>query len=160
MTFATRIQHLQSKSTWDRRLMALAQHVAGWSKDPSTKVGAVIADHHNRILGVGYNGFARSIEDSPDRLDDRETKLALTIHAEANALLNSTGSVEGATLYCWPLPPCSACASLLVQRGIRRVVAPELSGKLLERWGASCVLALEVLLEAGVELVEVPSEES
>ena len=42
----------------------LAKHIGSWSKDPSTKVGAVIVDDKNRIVSVGYNGFPRGVEDS------------------------------------------------------------------------------------------------
>jgi deoxycytidylate deaminase len=49
--------------TWDARFMALAEHVAGWSKDPSTKVGAVIVSPDRRQLTTGYNGFPQGIAD-------------------------------------------------------------------------------------------------
>ncbi|HJU15367.1 MAG TPA: deaminase [Stellaceae bacterium] len=48
---------------WDRRYMALARQVSCWSKDPSTKVGAVIVDNQGRVVALGYNGFPRKVED-------------------------------------------------------------------------------------------------
>ncbi|MBI2669577.1 MAG: hypothetical protein HYX20_00290 [Candidatus Yanofskybacteria bacterium] len=59
---------------WDRRFLALAEFVAQWSKDPSTKTGAVIVDSNNRLVSVGYNGFPRGVNDSPERLENREIK--------------------------------------------------------------------------------------
>ena len=79
---------------WDLRLLGLAKHVAEWSKDPSTKVGAVIADQKHRVLSLGFNGFARGVKDLAQRLDDRETKYDMIIHAERNAILFANASVD------------------------------------------------------------------
>lgn len=107
---------------WDLRLLSLAQHVSSWSKDPSTRVGAVIADTHHRILGIGYNGFPRGVADGAARYADRELKYQLVVHAELNAILNATRSVEGCTLYAWPVPVCAECAKAIIQSGISHVV--------------------------------------
>ena len=56
---------------WDLRLLGLAEHVAQWSKDPSTQVGAVIADKKHRVLSLGFNGFARGVRDLAERLENR-----------------------------------------------------------------------------------------
>lgn len=79
---------------WLQRLMALAVFISDWSKDPSTKVGAVISEG-NRIVSVGYNGFPRGIVDDVNRLNDRQTRLKYTIHAELNAILQARESVRG-----------------------------------------------------------------
>ena len=71
---------------WDTRFLGLAAHISAWSKDPSSQVGAVISDG-NRIVSLGYNGFAAGVEDRRERLDDRDCKLNLTIHAEENAMI-------------------------------------------------------------------------
>ena len=135
---------------WDRRFLGLAEHIAGWSKDPSTKVGAVIADPNHRIRAVGFNGFAAGVIDAPTRLQDRDTKYLLTLHAEENALAFATDP-QGCTLYA-SLAPCAHCMSLAVQRGITRVVAPTTYPL---RWAASIDLARQIAEEAGltVELV-------
>ena len=114
-------------NNWDHRFLALAQHVAGWSKDPGTQCGAVITNGR-RIVSVGYNGFAAGVRDHEIRLQDRATKLAMTIHAEENAILEAPRRPEGCTIYVWPLPPCSLCAAKIIQAGIVRVVAPEYKG--------------------------------
>ena len=49
---------------WDKRFLELAKLVGSWSKDPSTKVGAVIVDCNNRIISVGYNGFPKGVKDN------------------------------------------------------------------------------------------------
>ena len=107
---------------WDTRFLELAQHVSGWSKDPSTKVGAVIANEQHQVLSIGYNGFPRGVEDRVSRYADRDTKLLFVAHAERNALDNAFVDVRGATLYT-SLCPCNECAKSIIQKGIRRVVS-------------------------------------
>ena len=58
---------------WDRRFIDLALHISNWSKDPSTKVGCVVVGADREIRSTGFNGFPRGIEDSIERLEDRET---------------------------------------------------------------------------------------
>lgn len=106
---------------WNKRFMDLAEHVAEWSKDPSTKVGAVIVNEKRQVLSMGYNGFPRSVYDCKERYNDRSTKLKFVAHAERNALDNTYTDVEGATLYS-TLYPCSDCAKGIIQRGIKQVV--------------------------------------
>jgi len=105
--------------------MELAAHVSQWSKDPRTKVGSVIVDHKKHVIGMGYNGFPRGVDDSPDRYADRQTKLLFVAHAERNALDNCFSSTEGATLYA-TLYPCNECAKGIIQKGIRTVVTTPL----------------------------------
>ena len=107
---------------WDKRFLGLAREVSSWSKDPSTKVGAVLADGKH-VVSVGYNGFPSTCEDKQEWNDDRETKYRLVIHAEANAIANARGPVGGLTLYTYPLCPCRDCARLIAGHGIKRVVS-------------------------------------
>lgn len=108
-------------SNWDQRFLELADHIAQWSKDPRTKVGAVIVDEKKRVVSVGYNGFPRGVSDDGDRYDDRQTKHLFVAHAERNALDNAPLMVDGCTLYV-PLLPCNECAKSIIQKGITRVV--------------------------------------
>lgn len=134
-------------SKWDKRFLELAEHIAQWSKDPSTKCGAVIVDEDHRIIGIGYNGFPRGVKDEKGRLSDRQVKNMLTVHAETNAILNSTASVKGATLYVWPIPPCCDCAGNIIQSGITCVVSPT---EFPDRWAESIIQARVAMDEAGV----------
>lgn len=132
---------------WDQRFLELAKLVGSWSKDPSTKVGAVIVDTKNRIISVGYNGFPRDVKDSEERLCNRDKKYDIIVHAEANALSFANRSVEGCTVYTWPFQPCSKCAGLIIQSGIKRVVTIHEDG---ERWKDNFLIARQLFDEAGV----------
>jgi len=110
---------------WDVRFMRLAREISLWSKDPSSKIGAVIVNDERRILATGYNGFPRGIADTEERLNDREQKYPRIVHSEMNALMNalySGVSVKDATIYVYGLPVCSECTKSIIQAGIKRVV--------------------------------------
>lgn len=139
-------------SDWDGRMMELAKTVAQWSKDPSTKVGCVITDEKHRIVSIGFNGFPRGIPDAG--LHDPDYKYARVVHAELNALLFARGSVEGCTMYVWPMPPCSRCAGPIIQAGILRVVSPPPE----ERWKESCAVGEQMFRQAWIEVSEVSDE--
>lgn len=138
---------------WNQRYLNIAKQIASWSKDPSTKVGAVIVGDKNQIISQGYNGFPRGFKDSLDRLYNRETKYKFTIHAEANALYNALYngvSVNGTTIYVHGLPVCVECAKAIIQSGIKRVVYDSLPK---ENWKQSNEDALKLFSEAGVDVV-------
>ena len=107
--------------TWDRRFMRVAEEVATWSKDPNTKVGAVIVNLGGKILAAGYNGFPRGVDDNPARYEDRDAKYAFVVHAELNAILNSADSLRDTILYV-TLSPCRECAKAIIQAGIKMVI--------------------------------------
>ena len=46
---------------WDHRFLALAEHISHWSKDPSTKVGAVITHRSKRVVSMGFNGLPAGV---------------------------------------------------------------------------------------------------
>lgn len=141
---------------WDRRFMDVALLISTWSKDPGTKVGAVLVYNRN-ILSTGYNGFPCGISDNLERYADREVKLAYTVHAEVNALLNAAkngAKVSGATLYA-TFHPCVNCAASIIQGGVSRVVCPDISSA-PERWRDSFGRARDLMMEAGLKIVHLP----
>lgn len=112
--------------SWDEYFMGLALLSAKRSKDPGTQVGACIVSSNNRVLSVGYNGFAFGCSDDDfpwDRDGDfLETKYPYVVHAELNAILNNRGvSLEGARIFV-ALFPCNECAKAIIQSGIKEVV--------------------------------------
>ena len=135
---------------WDKRFLSLAQHIATWSKDPSTQVGAVLVDNKKRVIGMGYNGFARGVEDKAIRYENRPLKYQMVIHAEANALLNAVDDVEGSHCYA-SQRPCAPCMALLIQSGISYIISPSPPVGLAERLSESFAIASTMADEAGVE---------
>lgn len=138
---------------WDARMLDLAEFYSEFSKDPSTKVGAVIARPDRTVASMGYNGFARGVEDYPDRLDNREVKYAYTVHAELNAILSAREPLHGYTIYTYPFQPCTDCSGAIIQAGIKKVVAPFADPVVYERWNKDFDIADGMLQEAGVEVV-------
>ena len=110
---------------WDEYFMGVAILSSKRSKDPSTKVGACIVNEDKKIVGIGYNGFPAGCSDDVfpwDREGDYlECKYPYVVHAEPNAILNSTVPLKGATIYV-TLFPCNECAKLIIQSGIREIV--------------------------------------
>jgi dCMP deaminase len=134
---------------WHFRFQELAMHISKWSKDPSTQVGAVIVNPDRVIVGTGYNGFARGVEDSEERLSSREEKYPRVIHAEINAILNANGSVKGCVLYTWPFPCCCPCSALVIQAGIKMVVSP---ASIPDRWKETVDMGIKMYREAAVRV--------
>ena len=134
---------------WDTRFLGLAAHISSWSKDPSSQVGAVITDG-NRIVSLGYNGFAAGVNDTTERLVDRDVKLNLTIHAEENAMIFAKRDLSGCTVYVTH-PPCPRCASKLVQEEVKRIVFISPSKDFLSRWSDDIKLSYQMYEEAGIE---------
>jgi len=133
--------------------MDLARHVAGWSKDPSKKVGAVIVNDNKQVLSMGYNGFPRGIDDSHGKYTNKGLKRLMICHAERNALDNAFVSVEGATLYA-TLHPCNECAKSIIQRGIKTVVTYDYDHKDMDMLNAYNFDTTQRLFdEAGVQLL-------
>jgi dCMP deaminase len=131
---------------WTARFINLASHVATWSKDPSSQVGAVIVRPDRSIASVGFNGFPRGVEDKADRLADRPTRLLYTLHAEMNAILAAKEPLGGHSIFVYPYQPCAHCAAAIVQAGIKEVYCPEHS---VPRWEESFAAARTMLHEAG-----------
>jgi len=134
---------------WDLRFLEMADMVAGWSKDPSSKVGAVLVRPDRTLASVGFNGFPRGLNDAPELYADRDYKIATVRHAEENAIgFAKDQSLEGHTLYVSGLPPCCSCASEIIQAGIARVVARH--NMVPARWVQNMSWALENMVDAGL----------
>lgn len=143
---------------WDERFLDMARMVATWSKDPSTKCGAVLVDTMRRVVGTGYNGFPRGVHDAPERYSDRMVKYKMVVHAEANAILNAIVRLSDATLYSTKYP-CSECAKLICQSGIAQVVCPARGqandpDPSVQRWAEDAAFSNVMMTEAGIIVQE------
>ena len=147
--------HFNSKK-WNDRFLKLAEHVSLWSKDGSTKVGAVITDQ-NKIVSLGFNGFPSGVDDAQNLYDNREDKYPRIIHAEMNAILMAVRPLEGCTLYCTHIP-CSQCAGAIIQKKISTVIVPPQNKEFLLRWSDPIAVTCKMLQEAGVEIFVLSEE--
>ena len=139
-------------SAWDRKFLELAKHISTWSKDPSKKIGAVAVGANRNILATGYNGFPKGIQDTEERLNDRETKYELVVHAEMNCIYNAVEngvSLKDSHLYVYGLPICHECAKGVVQVGIGRVIIEDrLCAE--QRWSDSFAKSKRIFNEGNV----------
>jgi dCMP deaminase len=108
--------------------LKIAYDISSLSYCTRKQVGAVIVKDDN-IIAIGYNGTPSGFENVCEI--DNITKPEV-LHAESNAIAKcarSVNSSEGATMYTtWS--PCFACAKLIIQAGIKRVVFGEYYNKL------------------------------
>lgn len=136
-------------SRWDKRFLAIVDMITSWSKDPSTKCGALIVRPDRAVVSYGYNNFPAGIMDTAERLNDRPTKYELVVHAETNALLFTHESVEGYIMYVSAVP-CCRCAMNIIQARIAKVICRPPTDDYLSRWSDSVDKTLSLFQEAGV----------
>ena len=140
---------------WEKRYLDLAKHIAGWSKDPSRKIGAVAVGSKGQILAQGYNGFPRGCNDEIEERHERPAKYDWVLHAEENAIMNAARHGQktmGADMYVnWF--PCAKCAGMIVNAGIRRIFCDKEPDFNNPQFGAGFKLALQKLDEGGVEVI-------
>jgi dCMP deaminase len=151
---------------WDDHFLGIALTCAKMSKDPSTQVGVVIVGPDREIRSTGFNGFPRGIADTDERLNDRDTKLKLVVHAEMNAILNAARhgvALKGCTMYLvatdrsgeiWGGPPCVRCTVETIQVGISEIVSLAFKN-VPSRWKADIEQARDLLCECGLHYREV-----
>lgn len=138
---------------WHNRFMQVAELSSEWSKDNSTKVGAVIV-RDRRVLDIAYNGFPRGVTQQESR-EQRPEKYKFTEHAERNAINNCARdgvSTLGATMYT-TLFPCVDCARGIIQSGIVELVYRD---GVHERFDFT--ESIEMLKEVGIKLVKIEDE--
>ena len=141
-------------TNWDARFLELARQISSWSKDPSTQVGCVVVGPDREIRSTGFNGLPRGIEDSNERLNNREMKYPMICHAEENAIMHAARigmPLKGCKVYItWP--PCTRCARSLIQAGISQIIYPK-KIEIPKRWASDFELALNMVKEAGIQTV-------
>ena len=138
---------------YDARYLELAKHIATWSKDPSTGVGAVAIGERGQVLAQGYNGFPRGVLEPKERLENRQVKYSYVVHAEMNCIYNAGyngAKLDDSTLYVYGLPVCNECAKGIIQVGITRVVIPKNGTDGPDRWKVSILETHTMFDEAGI----------
>ena len=115
---------------------------------------------------MGYNRFPTGIKETAERLQDRELKLTLMVHAELVALINAARvgiPLQGCTLYfvqtddtglVWGGVPCTRCTDHILMSGIREVISyPAKRGP--SKWHKDWAFARELSRESGLRRREV-----
>jgi len=125
------------------------------SKDPRTKIGAVLV-RENNIISTGFNNFPRKVKDYEERYTDRITKYSFIVHGEHNAILTAARlgtNTLGSTLYTQGVP-CCECMKSIIQAGCVKVVVhkqwPNLDYS--EKWVEATRISKIMVDESGVEL--------
>ncbi|MDZ5761439.1 deoxycytidylate deaminase [Lyticum sinuosum] len=110
--------------SWDEYFITIAYVVGMKSKDPSTKIGAVIVSVNHEIISTGYNGLPRGIVDYAKYYKNKEYKYIAGNHAEENAIINAARSgvsTNNCMIYV-PWFPCAGCTRMIIQSGIKKVI--------------------------------------
>lgn len=118
-----------SRPSWTDYFLGMAKVVSQRSHDIQTKHGCIITDSNHRILGLGYNGFPRGLDDTllPNT---RPEKYHWMIHAERNALSNCVIRPENGIAYVTG-QSCNDCIMALWQEGVSTVVMTKQHGTYL-----------------------------
>lgn len=133
--------------------MRLARLVALWSKDPSTQCGAALVREDKTLASVGFNGFSRHVPDIQELYENRDSKYPRTIHSEWNAIRSARDhSLDGYSVYAWPMSPCNQCTAALIQKKIARVVYMRPSAEKLARWGRKFEFAMDMLRQKNIDV--------
>ena len=144
---------------FDQYMIEIATTVAMNSKCKSRQIGAVLV-RDKAVISTGYNGPPRGVshcgEQCPRHLEGYPSGQGLHLcpatHAEANAIVQAARSgVSTMGAWCYlvaPFAPCKTCAGLIINAGITRVV--------MTAAVSYDDMALNLLREAGVEMVELP----
>ena len=155
---------LPTPPTWHEYFMALAYLTASKSKDPSTKVGAVIVAEGNSVISTGYNGLPRGCNDDLPERNLRPIKYAWYEHAERNAIYNAAGqsvALKNTIIYT-PGLPCVDCLRGIIQSGLgaifihkewREAITPLITSDQPWYKGQRSVVN-EMIEETGIEVFE------
>lgn len=140
---------------WDQRYLRLAKIVSSWSKDPSTKCGAVIVREDNTLSSVGFNGFPTRMEDHEESYNNRDIKYPHILHSEWNAIRYSQDTnLKGCKVYAYPIPPCDECTAALLQKKVNGVVCNPPTGDVAQRWDEMFKTAHDMCEQRNVEIVK------
>ncbi len=150
----------------DRHFLRVALFNARLSNDPRTKVGAILVGPDGDTFADGCNHFPPGIAETPERLNDREMKLRLIVHAEMDAILAAARysiPTKGSTLYLAATdnsgatfggPPCVRCLVHVIQSGIQEIVSlPQKIG--FSQWKDDLAMSATLIAESGISYREI-----
>lgn len=135
---------------WDGRFLDISRLISTWSKDPSTKVGAIAVSQNRRILAQGYNGFPSGSKDLESDYSNRDTKYQMVVHAESNIIYNACNfkvSLCLSTVFVFGMYPCPECVKALAQVGVARIVFQLGDSENREKWKEQFNISRKILHE-------------
>lgn len=140
------------------KIMGQAYKNALYSHDPSTQNGSVLlpVDDAYEEYTYGVNNFPTGVRETPDRWE-RPKKYAFIEHAERCAIFNAARDgveTEGGILVC-PWAACADCARAIVMAGLSVLVRCKADPHdTHDQWNESIAWGDEIMLEGGVEIIE------
>jgi dCMP deaminase len=149
---------MEISERWQGVYGKLALTIAGASKDPSTKVGAVIYRTDKSIASMGFNGLPSGMPDDPAILENREEKIKHMKHAEHNALdfISLDEDMYNYGIVTTFLP-CIDCATRIMRAGIKTVYYMKASREAELRWADSFAKTHQLFKAAGIKAYEIDS---
>jgi dCMP deaminase len=147
-----------SQPSWEETFFRDVYNYAARSKDPRTKIGAVLVDWESKnSFSHGYNGFPRKVSDLPERWNNRDIKYEFVVHAEENCILNCArhgNPTKGAVMLTNGIP-CASCAKAVCNAGIKEIIVhkqwQDYERKFnWDKWVKSAEISQEMFREAGV----------
>lgn len=144
---------MRERPDWDEYFIGIAKLVSERSTCLRRSVGALIVKNR-RILTTGYNGTPSGIthcevvgclREKMKVPSGERHELCRGLHAEQNAIIQAAlygVDIHGGTLYCTN-QPCSICAKMLINAGIKEIVI---------KAGYPDEMAREFFEEAGVNV--------
>ncbi len=144
--------------SWDEFFMLHVYLVASKSKDPSTKIGAVLV-RDNTLISEGYNGFCRKVRDNIIERWKRPEKYSWIEHGERNSIFNAARNgikTLDSVMFTNGLP-CVDCARATIQAGVKEVVLHtqwenEWKNIMMDKWKGYDVISAQMFKEAGVNI--------
>jgi dCMP deaminase len=152
-TLPLKLRSDQMSRKWDERFLGVARLISDWSKDPSTKVGAIAVNLNRRILAQGYNGFPSGAHDDSVLYTDRLTKYSRIVHAESNIIYNACNfqvSLNLSTICVFGMYPCPECSKALAQVGVARIIFQVGNSENFSKWKDDFEVSKKILRELGI----------
>ena len=148
------MRELKTVGKWHKSFFIEALHTTTRSKDPSTKVAAIVVNQKKRIISTGYNGPPQGCV---DKVMTRDVRLLRSLHAELNSVLFASQPLDDCTIFV-TAPCCAQCMAAIIQVGITTVYCLKPEKEFAGRWLDSCNEAELMAQEAGIEYYCVDKE--
>jgi dCMP deaminase len=150
-------EHIENRDNWHIYFLKLARGVAKRSTDAQTQHGSVIVNDSHEIIGTGYNGILRGIDNF--KLPNlRPLKYLWYGHSECQAILSCARqgkSTLNSTIYVTG-EPCINCYQLIWQAGIKRVIFGDRNSNMIDKEMQTQIEVFKFLTQ--LEILEIVEE--